>query len=190
MKISVKSNEYNFNNLTINKNFFDFYSVGFERAWNCNNVPFGWLFLHGQLLLRSEYPRLFAWAKTNNLIIDDNDWLVKKKYGYFSYGDGVSNFRLMDKRGLYDVGYEQGYHSGLGEYQQDQFQGHQHRFSMAYNPLAYIGGEGNGGGFCRPTMGSTNNSTNDCINSGTNGIPRTGMRTQPRSLPRNYIIKY
>lgn len=158
-----------------------------EQAWDSKIAPQGWIFKRGQLVLRSDYPRLYNWALKNNLIVSDSDWNDKKLYALFSDGDGETTFRIPDKRGLYDVGFEDGYHSMLGQYQQDQFQGHKHVTSAFWWDSSGVAEEGRGS----PDYGHHRDLTSKSIvTDGTNGTPRTGARTQPRSLPRNFIIKY
>lgn len=177
----VTTNKYNFNS------FLDFSSVGMEQAWDSEIAPIGFLFKHGQLVPRAEYPRLYNWALTNNLIIPDDEWITAKHYSLFSYGDNETTYRIPDKRGLYDVGYEAGYHSGLGLYQQDQFQGHKHTATFLWWDYPGVVEEGRGS----PDYGNhRQRPTDTLITDGLNGVPRTGLRTQPRSIPRNYIIKY
>lgn len=66
-------------------------------------IPNGWLEMNGQLVNRSDYAELYAWAEENNLLITDSQWndeynLDTCNKGKFSYGNGISTFRLPDFR--------------------------------------------------------------------------------------------
>jgi hypothetical protein len=92
----------------------------------------------GQILTRSQYPRLWQWC-VNKLadgqeLLDDAVWLSNIAYqGCFSKGNGTSTFRLPDDRAMFtrylDLGrgidYERS-HNYAGGYQADQFKSHDH----------------------------------------------------------------
>ena len=81
-------------------------SVGSEKVWRGDIAPINYLFLDGQEVSREEYNDLFQWTIDNNLIIEDTDWINLKKYGFYSYGDGSTTFRLPNMTGYYLVGYD------------------------------------------------------------------------------------
>ena len=66
-------------------------------------IPDGWLEMNGQLVNRSDYAELYAWAEENNLLVTDDQWYAEYNLdtcnkGKFSYGNGISTFRLPDFR--------------------------------------------------------------------------------------------
>ena len=82
-------------------------------------IPNGWLEMNGQLINRSDYAELYAWAEENNLLINDNEWLksydttpykssTTSNRGKFSYGNGISTFRLPDFRARFIRGLDNG----------------------------------------------------------------------------------
>lgn len=67
-----------------------------------NNAPAGFVLMQGQLLARTgTYANLWAFANASGNIGLDADWLAGTITGAFSYGDGVTTFRLPDPRGLF-----------------------------------------------------------------------------------------
>lgn len=186
MIITIKNNFYNKNCYQEQMSYLDLFPVGFVLPWDSSIAPLGWIFRNGQTLIINQYLRLFKHAAKNNLILTPDLWTDKKQYSYFCYGEDNQTFIVPDSRGLYDVGYEETFHTGLGELQQDQIQGHSHLYVLPRGDRNYGNGGGNSlwGGF------NWTFTTSNLVSDGTNGIPRVGARTQPRSLPRNYIIKY
>lgn len=62
-------------------------------------VPTGCLVCEGQTVSRSEYPELYSYLNTNELLITDTEWneIADSTYTYchkFSTGDGTTTFRL------------------------------------------------------------------------------------------------
>ena len=56
--------------------------------------------LTGQLVSRTEYPRLWQWVNTTGQsLVNDGSWSGHK--GLFSRGDGSTTFRLPDMRGMF-----------------------------------------------------------------------------------------
>ena len=100
----------------------------------------GTLIRNGQLVKRTDFPRLWAWANANlgGSLINDMQWnmLVGSQpvyQGCFSTGDGSTTFRLPDDRGCFDRYLDQ--NRGLdvsrtypqaGGYEADMFAKHNH----------------------------------------------------------------
>lgn len=67
-------------------------------------IPAGYIAADGQLLKRQDYPEL--WEKlSNNMLncVSDADWLADtSKRASFSYGDGLTTFRMPDINGKQD----------------------------------------------------------------------------------------
>jgi microcystin-dependent protein len=96
-----------------------------------NNAPAGFVLMQGQLLSRTgTYARLWTFANASGNIGSDANWLAGTITGAFSYGDGATNFRLPDPRGLFmrvlDNG--RGVDTGRLMYarQDDAFESHTH----------------------------------------------------------------
>ena len=77
----------------------------------------GWVKLDGSIYSRTEYADLYNYAVENNLIVDDNTWYngnsgantrFTSYRGYFSYGDGSTNFRVPDLRDCFIRGTDDG----------------------------------------------------------------------------------
>lgn len=114
----------------------------------------------------------------------------------FGLGDGSTTFNLPDKSEAYGVGIgTRG--SGvtahdaftLGEFKDDQIQGHYHQ--SVYNPTATIaqGSYDTNYGY----KGSIDANVNGCgspTSDGVNGTPRIGTTTRGKAIGLNYIIKY
>lgn len=54
--------------------------------------------MEGQLLVRADFPELWAHAQTHAALVSDIDWQYSK-WGAYSTGDGSTTFRLPDPRG-------------------------------------------------------------------------------------------
>ena len=144
-----------------------------------DKVPDGYLPCDGRAVSRTEYSALFNVIGTS-----------------FGNGDGTNTFNVPDMRECVPVGIgTRG--SGvaahdtynLGEFKDDQFQGHKHEIDKPYNNdgAGTYGGEiGNGDRnhsayiFYADAI-ATNN---------THGNPRVGSTTHGKQLGVNYIIKY
>ena len=63
-----------------------------------NVVPNGYIRLNGQVISRAAYGGLWEWVKAKSIILTDADWKTKyntnKNVQAFSYGDGLTNFRV------------------------------------------------------------------------------------------------
>ena len=143
-------------------------------------APSGWLFCHGQSLLRTEYPKLFA--------------CIGIAYGIGDDTEGGTTFNVPDLRECVPVGigsnetYTIASHDEytLGQFKDDQFQIHGH--SMA-------GGSDGGSNWVVNRMYS-GNAIGDTVCAftptkyGDNDNPRYGTTTHGKQIGVNYIIKY
>ncbi|VTU34095.1 phage tail protein [Variovorax sp. RA8] len=97
------------------------------------NAPPGYLKMNGQLVSRTTYPALWAFAAASGCITSDAIWGAGTWFGQFSTGDGVSNFRLPDLRGIFlrtldeSRGYDPG--RGIGAFQDHDNVIHNHGYS-------------------------------------------------------------
>lgn len=96
------------------------------------NAPAGYLPLYGGVISRYSYPDLWNFAANSGMLTDEGTWGAGY-FGYFTTGDGSSNFRLPDVRGTFLRAYDQGRgldpdRGGglLGWLQRDQLKNHQH----------------------------------------------------------------
>ena len=168
------------------------FPVGFETFTALSAAPDGWMFEQGQLVNRSDFPELFEWATTNGIVVTEGEW-NGGMYGAYSSGDGVSTFRVPDLRERYVVGAKSGTNT-LNKYIADTIKNitgniqvsQQHAPSPAgaftagglIETLPFRGGGGWGdtGAFRMYFDASRSVSTSD--------------RVQPRSIVRNYMVKY
>ncbi|KWT94693.1 MULTISPECIES: hypothetical protein [unclassified Variovorax] len=66
------------------------------------NAPPGYLKMNGQVVSRTTYAALWAFAAASGCITTEAIWGAGTTWqGQFSTGDGVSNFRVPDLRGLF-----------------------------------------------------------------------------------------
>lgn len=72
--------------------------LGFTFSILANTPPDGCLALQGALVSRTAYPELWAWVQANAPLITESAWqaqaAVQSSVGYYSSGDGSTNFRL------------------------------------------------------------------------------------------------
>lgn len=149
---------------------------GVITAFGGTTPPTGWLLCDGSVQSATTYTALFA--------------AIGNTYGP---GSGPDTFNLPDLRGIFPRGTgtneQLSYSAGgdvvgpaLGDYQNDQMQGHVHA-------LASVSPTGGGytipGGANQGVISSSGAPQSD----GTNGTPRTGNETRPFSVGVNYIIK-
>ncbi len=75
-------------------------SVGTRASFPClpSALPFGWLHENGQVVNRSVYPQLWAFANTSGNIVDEVDKINNPTA--FGRGNGTSTFSLPDFRGV------------------------------------------------------------------------------------------
>ena len=102
-----------------------------------------------------------------------------------------AHFRIPDLRESVLVGVGQNstytiqHHDvyAVGEFKDDQFQGHKHNFTAQIKS----GGSDEGS---TGSVGTHTSSTTVAVSDGTNGTPRTGATTHGKQLGSNYIVKY
>jgi microcystin-dependent protein len=136
-------------------------------------TPTGWLLCDGSAVSRTTYSNLFG-----NIGV------------YFGVGDGVNTFNVPDFRETAPVGVgTRG--SGitahetytLGQFKDDQFQGHVHQINQA----STTAGPSTGGTWYAKIDNLQNSS--EAV-TGTNGTPRRGDVTRGKRMGVNFIIKY
>lgn len=143
-------------------------------------APTGWLFCDGSSYATATYPDLFA------------------VIGY-TYGGAGSNFNVPDMREAAPVGIGTRASGSiapdtytLGQYKDDQMQGHHHEVygnvSLPYFGSAGIAAGGNNG-WDRRASDTDLIHARDIITDGANGTPRIGTTTRGKRLGVNFIIK-
>jgi microcystin-dependent protein len=103
---------------------------------------------NGQLLSRVAYPRLWAFVQTLGAsLITDINWNSGNNFGFFSTGNGSTNFRVPDLRSMFIRGLDLG--AGIdfgrgnenpGGYEVDDFKSHTHGMGTATQNLEWDDG--------------------------------------------------
>lgn len=148
-------------------------------AWTAaSSAPTGWLLCDGSAVSRTTYAGLFSAIGTT-----------------FGTGDGSTTFNVPDLRetGIVGVGTRG---SGvtahdtytLGQFKDDQFQGHR---QAPLSATDFWGFTTTGTSANRPGSGSSASdpTTGNPVTDGTNGTPRTGTTTHGKQIGLNGIIK-
>lgn len=140
-----------------------------------SKVPIGYLPCDGRAVSRTQYSALFNVIGTS-----------------FGNGDGINTFNVPDLRESVPVGIgTRG--SGvkvhdtytLGEFKDDQFQGHAHRyFALTHKESSSATQPGSWWDI------RTKYDTEEIVPYGNNGTPRIGSTTHGKQIGVNYIIKY
>jgi len=152
--------------------------VGSIVLWVTSEIPLGWLALDGQSLLESEYPDLFdLWGHD------------------FGTGSGSDTFNVPDMResspvgvGTRGVGVTAHDVFTVGQFKDDQSQGHSHVINGTVNSLTVgtapkITLDGN-------DFNSDRNNIVSIKSDGVNGTPRIGTTTRGKRFGVFYIVKY
>ncbi len=150
-------------------------------------VPTGWLLCDGSAVNRGTYARLYTAIGTT-----------------YGAGDGAATFNVPDLRGEFIRGFDSGRGvdggRSLGSMQTDQLQSHTHSDSGHAHGL-HLYHDSWDGGPIQPQQsdlsayvgqGQTDTGYASLGNPvvSTQGTPRHGAETRPRSVALNYIIKY
>ena len=149
--------------------------AGAVATFAMNTAPTGWLKANGAAVSRTTYATLFTAIGTT-----------------FGVGDGSTTFNVPDLRGEFARGWDdgRGIDSGraFGSAQTDQFQGHGHTLTGRQ----HAAGSGTANEFAdtgAAEVYSNTTSVQDPV-ARTNGTPRTGNETRPRSIALLACIKY
>ncbi|PKR50755.1 hypothetical protein [Thalassospira marina] len=114
-------------------------------------TPFpGFLMLDASMPLRADYPGLWAYIQTSGNLITEANW-NEATSGSFSSGNGATNFRLADARGVSLRGFDggRGFDAGrvFGTYQADEIKAHTHITSIEASVGGSSGRPSSGGPF-------------------------------------------
>lgn len=157
--------------------------VGSVTMYAGSSAPTGWLLCNGQAISRTTYSALFSAIGTT--------WGV---------GNGSTTFNVPDMRESAPVGVGTfsavtGTTHGaqvaadvytLGQFKDDQEQGHLHTTNVPNGSGALFSGLYGGGS----DAGQAGKNSGTPISDGTNGTPRTGTVTRGKRIGINFIIKY
>ena len=164
--------------------YFSTCPIGVVQVFSGNTIPRGYLACDGQSYAVADYPHLYA-------VIGN------------TYGGDSTNFNVPDYRETVLVGvgenttdtiadhdvYE------LGEFKDDQFQGHWHNLGSSDGVVTVSLGAGDKGGSINSAAPELSvkrypvNTALDAITDGTNGEPRVGTTTHGKQKGVTYIIK-
>jgi microcystin-dependent protein len=166
--------------------------AGFVGTFAGASAPAGWLLCDGAAVSRTTYADLFTAIST-----------------VYGVGDNSTTFNVPDMRetlivgvGTRGAGVTAHDTYTLGQFKDDQEQGHFHNFNIgtvANNANADLdttcyaaSRSSSGSGHGRTTANATPSSIMVIapITDGTNGTPRTGTTTHGKQIGMNYIIKY
>lgn len=167
--------------------------AGLPAFWYGSSAPSGWLPRFGQVVARTTYPNLWAFAQASgNLAASDGVWTA----GQFSPGDGATTFRLPDMRGRFERAIDNGLGvdpgRGIFTIQLDAGQGHVH--GPSGTGIAFAGDTSPNGGRGTTSGGAFDQEaftqTGGPISDGANGTPRTAAETRPNNIALLPIIKF
>jgi hypothetical protein len=165
-------------------------------------TPFpGFLLLDASMPLRADYPDLWAYIQTSGNLITEANW-NEATSGSFSSGNGTTNFRLPDGRGVglrgFDAG--RGFDPGrvFGTYQADQMQritGSVQGSRMFQDSSAGRTYSGAFSSRATPSLQYASGSGGDAtqgfdFDSGNSPGARVGDQTRGMSITVNWCIKY
>jgi microcystin-dependent protein len=149
-----------------------------------DTAPEGWLICNGATIDRAMYPDLFdaigtAWGNGNGL----DTFHIPDLRGRFMRGvdGGEGNDSDAGTRTVTNSGGNSG--DAVGSLQDDAFQGHKHLSPGVVNTSGADRGQSVGWTF------DNNKETQDPIDDGANGLPKTSSETRPKNVAVNYIIR-
>lgn len=139
-------------------------------------VPAGYFLCDGSSYLRTAYPELFAVIGTTyNLSTDGDEVFRVPDYRESTLvGAGQSTRAEIAEHDVYT----------LGEFKDDQFQGHSHRVQGGYNTENFSNNVRTGINSNSPVASV------EIVSDGINGNPRFGTTTHGKQVGANFIIKY
>ncbi|GEM_PF-1189800 len=167
--------------------------IGDEKITMLSAAPENWIFEEGQELARNQYPQLWNWANSHNLVIPHLDWEGGQK-GLFSGGDGTNTFRIPDLRGQFIRIHDNGAGIDLdaalrvggdkvGSSQLDEVKEHTHTsyyWNGAASPTQRQNVVSNNGG-----AASAGTTKGTWISDSTGGV-----ETRPKNINRKIMIRY
>lgn len=152
--------------------------TGDIKMWPVSTAPAGWLNCDGSEVSRTANKDLFA--------------LIGTTYGA---GDGTTTFNLPDFReaspygiGTREAGVTAHDAATIGQFKDDQMQGHRH---SPLSPEAIFWGNAGvtAGNKASTSTGTGSLTTGGAVTDGSNGTPRTGTTTRGKILGINFVIK-
>jgi hypothetical protein len=137
--------------------------VGTVWEGYAQNAPAGTLRLNGQVVSRTSYAELWAWAQSQGFVVSEATW--SGAWTMFSSGDGSATFRLPALEDEFIRGVGSG--RTVGSWQADEIKSHSHSYTA--NPVGQPGGAEGGS---REAVGAA---------AGTTGATGGG-ETRPRNV--------
>lgn len=117
-------------------------TVGMIGHFVGTTIPGGWVEMDGSLLSRTDYAELWAYAQASGNIQTDANWTANNMIGCFSSGDGTTNFRIPDGRGIFVRNWAHGgtHDSGrlAGQGQADAVLNHVHPAASAVTDPGHV----------------------------------------------------
>lgn len=154
--------------------------------------PEGYVFAAGDLLIRADYPNLYAHALANSLLVSEVNWSTNGLHGLFSVGNGSTTFRMPDLRDEFIRGTGAG--RSLGTSQLDSIQNIIGSFgSTSADTINAAGGTG---AFAKdgPTSNESGGDPKSSLETGysfdASRVVRTSSETRPRNIALTTCIKY
>jgi hypothetical protein len=169
-------------------------NIGDIKASSLAKIPYGWLECNGQDISRSIYSELFN-KFSNELYDNDPSHTLLSRYGV---GDGSTTFNLPDYRecalvgvgsnGTFIIDNTNQAHEEhtLGEFKDDQFQGHWVQSTQNILNLAEGNGTGSSSG---DSFKFSLLKFKNIISDETHGVPRIGYVTHGKQIGVTYLIK-
>lgn len=141
-------------------------------------APQGSIVALGQEVNRADYPRLYLWAITQSMVVNDADWAAN--VGKFSHGNGTTTFRIPLLAGYFlraanTTGAGLDSSRAVGSEQADEIKAHTHSLSTVTSQV-----------------GITSGSDNDVFSSAapTATSSTGGAETRPKNIAVLTCIKY
>lgn len=147
-------------------------------------APYGYLLCDGASYLVKDYPDLYA-VIGNTYGGDDANFNVPDYRETVLVGVGENTTDTIASHDVYEI----------GEFKDDQFQGHWHNLGSSDGTVTVSLGAGEKGGSANSAASDASmkryvvNTALDAITDGTNGEPRTGTTTHGKQKGVTYIIK-
>lgn len=149
-------------------------ATGEIKMYMGNTAPKGWLLCNGSIYTVTTYPDLakLLLPLPFNANVKQGSFYVPDMREAVPVGVGQNNTNSIESHDVYN----------LGQFKDDQFQGHEHQSQFSYTIKAGSGSYNKAGQGDKPTTAILTKSGY--------GTPRYGTTTHGKQIGVNYIIKY